>query len=72
VTLGRVALLGEADAVLLGPGKPLTLLAYLRAIPGQTATREHLVDLFWADALMGVRASGDERWKPRAPLAMAA
>lgn len=50
MTLGRVALSGEAEVVLLGPGKPLALLTYLRSIPGQTATREHLVDLLWADS----------------------
>jgi len=50
VTLGRVALLDDAGPGLPGPGKPLALLTYLRAIPGQTATREHLVDLLWADS----------------------
>ncbi len=50
VTLGLVALLDDAGAPLLGPGKPLALLTYLRSIPGQSATREHLVDLLWADS----------------------
>lgn len=33
----------------LGPGKPLALVVYLAFSPGQTATREHLIDLLWAD-----------------------
>jgi DNA-binding SARP family transcriptional activator len=34
---------------LLGPGKPLALLAYLAFAPGRTARREHLLDVLWAD-----------------------
>lgn len=48
--------LGEARVLtpdglreLLGPGKPLALLAYLASSPRQSATREHLVDLLWSD-----------------------
>jgi DNA-binding SARP family transcriptional activator len=40
---------GEPPAPLLGPGKPLALLAYLAFAPGRAARREHLVDLLWAD-----------------------
>ncbi|MBX9929909.1 MAG: AAA family ATPase [Gemmatimonadaceae bacterium] len=32
-----------------GASKPLALLAYLAAAPGQTASRERLVDLLWSD-----------------------
>ncbi len=53
VTLGDASLLpvGDAPAAgpLLGPGKPLALLVYLDAASGRTASREHLVDLLWAD-----------------------
>ncbi len=39
-----------ADAEeLLGSGKPAALIAYLEASPHREATREHLVDLLWAD-----------------------
>ncbi|MFN8646875.1 MAG: AAA family ATPase [Gemmatimonadales bacterium] len=38
----------EAD-ILLGPGKPLSLLAYLACSPRRTTSREHLVDLLWSD-----------------------
>ncbi len=53
VTLGGAALLrtrgdGEPEVV-LGPGKPLALLIYLAFSPHHTASREHLVDLIWAD-----------------------
>jgi DNA-binding SARP family transcriptional activator len=34
---------------LLGPGKPLALLSYLAFSPRRTASREHLLDLLWAD-----------------------
>lgn len=50
ITLGRVALIDGESSVLLGPGKPLALLTYLRSIPGQSASREHLLDLLWADS----------------------
>lgn len=52
-TLGRATLVSlEADGTtieLFGPGKPLALLAYLAFSPRRTATREHLIDLLWAD-----------------------
>jgi DNA-binding SARP family transcriptional activator len=40
----------SAAAPLLGPGKPLALITYLALSPQRTATREHLLDLLWADA----------------------
>lgn len=49
-TLGQFTLLDPAGTPLLGPGKPLALLAYLACSPGRTASREHLIDLLWADA----------------------
>lgn len=36
-------------SVLLRPGKPLAVLAFLAASPGRTASRAHLVDLLWSD-----------------------
>jgi DNA-binding SARP family transcriptional activator len=36
-------------AALLGPGKPLGLITYLALIAGHSATRDHLLDLFWSD-----------------------
>ena len=52
-TLGRAALLcvpEEGPPVeILGPGKPHALLIYLACSPGRTASREHLIDLLWAD-----------------------
>ncbi len=50
VTLGGFALRDTRGEQLLGPGKPLALLVYLAASPGRTASREHLIDLLWADA----------------------
>jgi DNA-binding SARP family transcriptional activator len=54
VTLGGAALFraegGTPGRRVLGPGKPLALLAYLALGPGRSATREHLVDLLWSDA----------------------
>ncbi len=50
VTLGRAALLTADNTLVLGPGKPLALLSYLRSIQGRIATREHLIDLLWADS----------------------
>ncbi len=51
LTLGEMALVREGDSPpLLGPGKPTALLAYLALAPGRTASREHLVELLWADA----------------------
>ncbi|HEX9727358.1 MAG TPA: AAA family ATPase [Gemmatimonadales bacterium] len=51
VTLGGAALLRPDDSAdtLLRPGKALATLVYLAASPGRTASREHLVDLLWAD-----------------------
>ncbi len=50
--LGSAALVhlepGGASEHLLGPGKPLALLAYLTRSPDQTASRDHLIDLLWA------------------------
>jgi DNA-binding SARP family transcriptional activator len=48
--LGSVALVrdGTPEPV-LGMGKPLALITYLALSPKRTATREHLVDLLWAD-----------------------
>ncbi len=55
-TLGGAALLDTATgATILGPGKPLALVAYLALNPGHSATREFLTDLLWAD-LEGDRA----------------
>ena len=51
-TLGRAALesIGASGSseVVLGPGKPLALLAYLAHAPARTATRDELLDLLWA------------------------
>ena len=52
-TLGRATLVAQAaghDPVeILGPGKPLALLVYLSRSPQGTASRDHLLDLLWAD-----------------------
>jgi DNA-binding SARP family transcriptional activator len=49
-TLGGAALLdATTGATILGPGKPLALVAYLALSPGHAATREFLTDLLWAD-----------------------
>ncbi len=40
---------GGLDTPVLGPGKPLALLTYLCCSPRRTGSREHLVDLLWAD-----------------------
>ncbi|MBL8977100.1 MAG: AAA family ATPase [Gemmatimonadetes bacterium] len=49
-TLGEARVLSpDGLRELLGPGKPLALLAYLACSPRQSATREHLVDLLWSD-----------------------
>ncbi len=52
VTLGRLALLERDGSALLSAdsAKLLALLAYLAARPGRRATRDHLIDLFWADS----------------------
>lgn len=39
---------GSATTI-LGPGKPLAVVAYLHCAPGHAATREQLVELLWAD-----------------------
>lgn len=53
VTLGaaclrRVPADGEPKE-LLGPGKPFAVLVYLASSPGRSATRDHLIDLLWAN-----------------------
>ncbi len=48
-TLGSAALVGADGAVVLGPGKPLALLAYLALDPRRSTTRDHLLDLLWGD-----------------------
>jgi DNA-binding SARP family transcriptional activator len=52
-TLGKAALVEHAEGrdpvEILGPGKPLALLAYLTRSPQRTASRDHLLDLLWAD-----------------------
>src|SRR5436190_1060283 len=48
-TFGQLALLGESSNVLLAPGKPLALLAYLACAPRRHSDRTRLVDLFWGD-----------------------
>lgn len=40
---------GQGVVPIFGPSKPLALLAYLTCCPGRSASREHLVDLLWAD-----------------------
>lgn len=47
--LGRLELLAADGSPLLGPGKPLALLAFLRSQSMRTASRAHLVDLLWSD-----------------------
>ncbi|HTI63961.1 MAG TPA: AAA family ATPase [Gemmatimonadaceae bacterium] len=52
-TLGTASVITSAqdrDATTIGPGKPLAVLVYLTASPGRSATRDHLIDLLWADA----------------------
>ena len=53
VTLGSASLLavgsGTSSKTLLRPGKPLALLIYLASLPEKTASREHLINLLWAD-----------------------
>src|SRR5690349_3676247 len=53
VTLGSAKLLaaapGTAPSTILRPGKPLALLIYLAASPARSASREHLINLLWAD-----------------------
>lgn len=47
-TLGTLGLYAPDGNLRLGPGLPLALLTYLKAMPGQSARREHLADTFWA------------------------
>ena len=49
--LGSVGLVraGETEPI-LSMGKPLALVTYLAFFPGRSTSREHLVDLLWADA----------------------
>jgi DNA-binding SARP family transcriptional activator len=52
-TLGRVSLdcTDEYGRVthLLGPGKPLALIVYIRAAPQRSVHRDALLDLLWPD-----------------------
>ncbi len=48
-TLGGASLRLGAGPEVCGPGKPLALVTYLACSPRQTASREHLLDLLWAD-----------------------
>ncbi len=47
--LGRLELVAADGTILLGPGKPLAVLAYLRSQSTPSATRAHLADLLWSD-----------------------
>ena len=53
VTLGSAKLLAAAPGIpastILRPGKPLALLIYLASSPARTSSREHLINLLWAD-----------------------
>jgi DNA-binding SARP family transcriptional activator len=49
-TLGAAGLYaGLASQPVLGPGKPLAVLTYLAVTAGRRVSREHLMDLLWAD-----------------------
>ena len=48
-TLGGAVLASPLGEELIGAGKPLAVLTYLASSPRRTASREHLLDLFWAD-----------------------
>jgi len=54
VTLGSASLVASTTVtspkLLLRPGKPLALVIYLASLPDKTASREHLINLLWADA----------------------
>ena len=53
VTLGNVGLFvhnGPDHSIVLRAGKPLAVLIYLACSPRKTASREHLLNLLWADA----------------------
>lgn len=43
------ARLARASVPVLPAGKPVALLAYLAAVPGRSASRDHLTDLLWSD-----------------------
>ncbi len=53
ITLGSASLVSVDDTgtplVLFRPSKPLALLIYLACSPARTASREHLINLLWAD-----------------------
>ncbi len=53
ITLGSASLISIEEAgsssVLFRPSKPLALLIYLASSPARTASREHLLNLLWAD-----------------------
>ncbi len=54
ITLGdasvqRVPPAGGEPEEILSPGKPFAVLVYLASAPGRSATRDHLVDLLWAN-----------------------
>ena len=49
-TLGGFELIDTTDGApvrLMGPQKPLAMLAYIALAPGRRVTRDHLVDLLW-------------------------
>ena len=51
--LGTAALTvhdGRGTELLVGPGKQLALITYLALSPQRRATRDHLIDLLWADS----------------------
>lgn len=48
-TLGVFGLYDDSQAPVLGPSKPLALLAYLHATPGRAVARDHLLHMFWSD-----------------------
>jgi len=51
--LGTAALTahdGRGAELLVGPGKQLALITYLALSPQRRATRDHLIDLLWADS----------------------
>jgi DNA-binding SARP family transcriptional activator len=51
-TLGGATLVranGSETHTLFSPGKPLALITYLALSPSRSASRDHLVDLLWAD-----------------------
>jgi DNA-binding SARP family transcriptional activator len=51
ITLGGASLRSSdaAGTVLFRPGKPLALIIYLASSPRHSASREHLLNLLWAD-----------------------